>query len=89
MTSEEMLAALKVDLGITTQVYDERLKQLIEAAKTEIERTGIKLQDNLADGGLVVMWAAWRWTKRKTGEGMPKSLRLALNSRLVHELQSE
>lgn len=86
MTNAEMLTALKVDLGIKTEVYDDRLTQLLNSAQIEIERTGVTLQDDVADANLVIMWAMWRWRKRQTGEGMPQSLRLALNSRIVHEL---
>lgn len=86
MNAELMLTLLKVDLGITTDRYDERLEVYIEAARTAIETEGVSLDsDSPSDGNLVVMYAAWLWRKRDTGEGMPRSLRWMLNNRLMSE----
>lgn len=82
-----MLDMLKIDLGImSTKAYDERLVQYLASAKQMIEREGIKdldLKDCFEDMQLVVMYAAWMWRKRDTGEGMPRMLRYALNNRLL------
>lgn len=81
-----MLEALKVDLGITTSAYDNRLVQYLKAAQAAIETEGVTIvKDSLADGNLVVMYAAWLWRKRESGEGMPRMLRWALNNRLFTE----
>lgn len=81
-----MLEALKVDLGITTSAYDNRLVQYLNAAQAAIETEGVTIvKDSLADGNLVVMYAAWLWRKRESGEGMPRMLRWALNNRLFTE----
>ncbi len=81
MTSAEILLPyLKIDLGITTKAYDGRLIQYLQHAQIEIQREGITL--NCQDDQLVVMYAAWMWRKRDTGEGMPRMLRYALNNRL-------
>ncbi len=85
MVDVDLLAMLKVDLGITAKVYDERLMQYLQAAKAEITREGITLLDTVDDNQLVVMYAAWSWRKRDTGEGMPRMLRYALNNRLFSE----
>ena len=82
MTTLEML---KVDLGITTTAHDGRLQQYIEHARTEIIREGAALTDDLADTQLVVMYAAWTWRKRDSGEGMPRMLRYALNNRIFSQ----
>jgi hypothetical protein len=83
MTDETMLAMLKIDLGITTTAYDQRLAQYIETAKAEIEREGVTLSaDSATDGNLVIQYAAWMWRKRDTGDGMPRMLRWQLNCRL-------
>ena len=79
---------LKVDLGITTTAYDQRLGQYITAAKAEIEREGTTLTDSVDDANLTVMYAAWMWRKRDSGEGMPRMLRYALNNRLLSEKMS-
>ena len=38
---------------------------------------------NLEDAQLVVMYSAWTWRRRDTGEGMPRMLRWALNNRIL------
>jgi len=81
-----MLAALKIDLGITTDAYDSRLEQYLAAAAEYIEREGITLNESMvSDGNLQVMYAAYLWRKRDTGQGMPRMLRWHLNNRLFSE----
>lgn len=82
----ELLEMLKVDLGITTAAYDDRLTAYLENAQTEITREGISLNMSaVGDMQLVVMYAAWTWRKRATGDGMPRMLRYALNNRLFSQ----
>lgn len=45
------------------------------------ESNGITIQD----GMLIVMYAAWLYRKRATGEGMPRMLRYTLNQRVLVE----
>ena len=85
MDNAAMLTAMKIDLGITTTAYDDRLGQYLTSAQKAIEIEGITLTDSIADGDLVVRYAAWLWRKRATGEGIPRSLRWALNNRLFSE----
>lgn len=85
MTASDLLTMLKVDCGISTTAFDERLAQYIETAETEITREGVTLADTVGDGSLIVMYAAWMWRRRDTGEGMPRMLRYALNNRLLSE----
>lgn len=81
-----LLSALKIDLGIVTTAYDERLTQYLEAAQKEIEREGATLNMNDTDDAqIVVMYASWLWRKRDTGEGMPRMIRYALNNRVFSE----
>lgn len=83
MTPETMLLLMKTDLGITTTLYDERLLQYLAAAKQEIEREGCVLSaDSASDTNLQIMYAAWMWRRRDTGEGMPRMIRWLLNNRL-------
>lgn len=83
MTQEDILALLKVDLGIFGSVYDDYLKHLISTAGGFIEKEGIRLQlEDQADVHLLIMYAAFLFRKRATDEGMPRSLRWALNNRL-------
>lgn len=86
MNDTTILEMLKVDLGISTNAYDERLSQYIASAKEYITREGITLDsDFISDMNLVVMYAAWLWRKRDTTEAMPRMLRWNLNNRLFYE----
>jgi len=90
MTEAQLLKLLKVDLGITTTLYDERLKQYIVTAKTEIERQGAKLDLSVTDHVTVMlMYAAWMWRKRDTGEGMPRMVRFAVNNLVFSQKMAE
>lgn len=82
MTYEDKLALLKVDLGITATAYDDRLIQYIQTAENEITREGVKLTESIDDVNLTVMYAAWMWRRRDTGEGMPRMIRWQINNRL-------
>jgi hypothetical protein len=85
MNNIEMLTALKVDLGITTNAYDSRLVEYLDSAQAAIRREGITLTSSTEDGNLVVSYAGWIWNRRKTGEGMPRMLRWQMNNRLFSE----
>lgn len=82
-----ILSSLKVDLGILrTTAYDSRLKEVIKSSFQMIEREGATLDVSLLeDAQLVVMYSAWLWRKRDSGEGMPRMLRWALNNRILSE----
>lgn len=82
-----LLSSLKVDLGILrTTAYDNRLKEIIKSSFNMITKEGASLEvDNLDDAQLVIMYSAWLWRKRDSGEGMPRSLRWALNNRIMSE----
>ena len=88
MTNSELLAMLKIDCGITTTAFDERLAQYVETAKAEITREGATLADTASDSQLIVMYAAWLWRKRDTGEGMPRMLRYMLNQKVFSQKMS-
>lgn len=82
MDIDTLLLFLKIDLGINRDTYDARLTSDLETAQAEIKREGITLGDSSDDIDLVVMYAAWLWNKRRTGEGMPRMLRYLLNNHL-------
>ena len=82
MDIDTLLLFLKIDLGINRDTYDARLTSDLKTAQAEIEREGITLGDSSDDIDLVVMYAAWLWNKRRTGEGMPRMLRYLLNNHL-------
>ena len=85
---DQLLTMLKTDLGIlTTTLYDQRLKQYLQAAFTAIRQEGattLNLDDAL-DAQLIVMYAAWLFRRRDAMEGMPRMVRWALNNRIMAE----
>lgn len=84
------LQMLKTDLGIVTTAYDERLEFYLSSAKAQIEQEGVKLCETRTDDvQLVVMYAAWMWRRRDTGDGMPRMIRYALNNRLFAQKMGE
>lgn len=88
--SATLLSALKIDLGITSTAYDARLTQYLQAAEKFIREQGATLNLNdIEDIQLTVMYAAWTWRRRDSGEGMPRMLRYALNNRIFAEKARE
>lgn len=87
MTDLERLKLLKLDLQISTTAVDDRLTNMLSAAKGFIKKEGITLDSNDAeDEELVIMYAAYLWRSRsKDDPVMPRSLRWALNNRLFSE----
>lgn len=82
-TLNTLLDMLKVDLGICAAAYDARLCQYLQNAAEQITREGVTLDYSaLDDLQLIVMYAAWTWRRRDTGEGMPRMLRYTLNNRI-------
>ena len=89
MNTELMLAALKVDLGIRSNVYDERLAARLTEAETELTAQGIVLEDTVRDRELVIMYAGWLWRNRIDGAPMPRMLVTARNNRLFGRTAAE
>lgn len=89
MNTELMLAALKVDLGIRSSVYDERLAARLTEAETELTAQGIVLEDTVRDRELVIMYAGWLWRNRIDGAPMPRMLVTARNNRLFGRKAAE
>lgn len=86
MSEQDRLTMLKTDLGITSTGYDARLTQYLRTAERAIITEGATLDNTtLEDSQLIVMYAAWMWRKRDTGEGMPRMLRWSLNNRIFSE----
>ena len=83
--AEALLTPLKLDLGISSNVFDSRLKARIETAAQRIAEAGITLNGSAADMDLVLMYAAWLWSSRTTGAPMPRMLQYTLHSRLFGE----
>lgn len=81
---EPLLDMLKIDLGIKGTAYDARLTQYLDYSRQEIDDKGISLDVSaLKDQQLIVMYAAWLWRRRDSGEGIPRMLRYTLNNRII------
>lgn len=86
VTTAEMLAALKVDLGIVEKDYDDRLTAYIQSAEQAITKEGVTLDlEDIEHVQLVIMYAGWQWRKRDAGEGMPRMVRYQLNNLIFHQ----
>lgn len=86
MEVDTKLKILKMDLQIMTPKLDEYLTFLLSTAADFIAREGIALgSESDADAMLEIMYAAWLYRKRKTGEPMPRALRYNLNNRLFSQ----
>lgn len=86
MTAQERLTALKVDLGIVTTAYDDRLAQYLTTAEQEVNREGVADDNTAAYNNLVIQYAAWMWRRRDSGEGMPRMLRFWLHNFKLDQL---
>ena len=90
MTDNEMLGALKVDIGLTSDAYDDRLTAYLEAAEQRIAREGVTIDKSDIDHvETIIMYAHWMWSKRDSGEGMPRMVRYQLNNLIFHEATEE
>lgn len=85
MDAAILLLELKKDLGISSDTFDARLLSRIRTAQERIAAEGATLTDSESDQDLVLMYAAYLWRSRVTGEGMPRMLRWALNCRILAE----
>lgn len=82
MDIQQLLAGLKADLGMRSDMYNDRLCARLEEAKQELTAEGIELEDTTRDRELVIMYAAWLWRNRIDGEAMSPMLKMARNNRL-------
>ena len=82
MDMEVLLIALKTDLQIRTDKYDDRLQDRLIEAQTDLTAQGLVLEETQADRDLVIMYAAWLWRDRASGAPMPRMLVTARNNKL-------
>ena len=86
MTDTELLTMLRNDLQNPPGLLNDYLSFLINSSKEQIEDKGITLNlTSNEDCHLIIMYASWLYRKRNSNDGMPRMLRYALHSRLVHE----
>ena len=89
MIAVDLLPDLKIDLGITSTAFDERLLDRLNVAMERIAAEGATLTDSPGDRDLVLMYAAWLWRCRVTQAPMGRMLRLALNNRTIGQTAGE
>lgn len=86
MTDTDLLTMLRNDLQNPPGLLNDYLSFLINSSKDQIEDKGITLNlGSNEDCHLIIMYASWLYRKRNSNDGMPRMLRYALHSRLVHE----
>ena len=91
MTDEYLLSMLRADLEQPSPTVNEYLLDLLGVARERIAAVGINIDENsISDGGLIVMFAAYLYRKRKADnpkgvDKMPRMLRSAINDRLMVE----
>lgn len=86
MTDKDVLDILLTDLNILQPdgTRTAQLTQYVDAARAFMAREGVAMAApySVEDAQLLVMYAAYLFRKRDTGEGMPRMLRWALNNRI-------
>jgi len=85
VNTDQLLSALKIDLGITSTAFDDRLTARIQTAQERITAEGVTLTNSEGDKDLVLMYAAWLWRCRVDQAPMGRMLRQALNNRVIRE----
>ena len=91
MTDEYLLSMLRADLEQPSPTVNEYLLDLLGVARERIAAVGINIDENsISDGGLIVMFAAYLYRKRKADnpkgvDKMPRMLRSEINDRLMKE----
>ena len=91
MTDEHLLSMLRADLEQPSPTVNEYLLDLLGVARERIAAVGLNIDENsISDGGLIVMFAAYLYRKRKADnpkgvDKMPRMLRSAINDRLMVE----
>lgn len=86
LADSDILALLKIDIQVSSDVLDTYLNALIASAKDYISTEGISLTGSESDGMLVEMYAAYLYRRRREENAqMPRMLRWALNNRLFSQ----
>ena len=85
INSATALAMVKARLNRLDTALDEYLAARIEAAASELERTGIVLDSSTDDLLLVVDYACWAYANRDAPGGMPDWLRLRRRERWLKQ----
>jgi len=88
-TESAAFALLRVNVGFPTAAsvpegISTLLQNDLDTATADLSAMGITLEATAAaDVNLQVMYAAWLYNKRRTGEGKPRMLASAIHNRQV------
>lgn len=85
---ETALELTKARIGISTNVRDTYLKEIVKSIVTELkDNNNIKLDEtNSYHLMFVVDWATWRYLNRDHQEGMPRHLQYRLHNMVISNL---
>lgn len=85
---EQALKLVKARIGISTDVRDSYLSEIVKSVIAELEDTnGLSLdEDNSYHLMFVVDWATWRYLNRDQPEGMPRHLQYRLHNMIISNL---
>lgn len=86
---QDALPMVKARLNRLDTLLDEYLTARIQAAIDDLERTGIVLDDSVADLMLVVDYVCWAYSNRDAQTGMPDWLRLKRRERWLNQRAGE
>lgn len=86
---QDALPMVKARLNRLDTLLDEYLTARIQAAIDDLERTGIVLDDSVADLMLVVDYVCWAYSNRDAQTGMPDWLRLRRRERWLNQRAGE
>lgn len=91
LTEEEELSLVKYRLNRlqSDHTLDAYLQARINAARTELEATGIRLTNSQADILLVVDMTVWQYQNRDHAGAMPEWLRLKRRERWLQQQRQE
>lgn len=89
INKETALELVKARLNRLDTTLDTYLSARIDAAVTDLERTGIILGNSVADLMLVVDYTCWAYANRDATAGMPDWLRLRRRERWLQERREE
>ncbi len=81
---DEIIAILKLNLGISHDQKDKALLEEIKAAKSELESKSIKIDyDSPEDRMLLVDFSLWRYKNKNEDIALPKSISYRIKNRIA------
>lgn len=83
MSDTSLLEMLKIDLGISTTVYDERLGLFLTSAQAEISGKGYTFSETLTikEKQIIVRYAGWKYRVSRGADSpaMPDDIRYCIH----------